>query len=74
MERKATKQDEHAFTRFASFQSAQLTITSVIMIVIALGGIALAFAGRSLFGFAVLVSEVAGLVLAFLYGNNKRTG
>jgi len=39
--------------------------------VIALGGVVLALDGKSLYGFGLLVFEVAGLVLAFLYGRTR---
>ena len=73
IERRAIKQDEHAFGRFADYQTLQLACAASIALVIAFGGIALALAGKSLYGFAVLVAEVAGLVLAFLYGRTRGT-
>jgi len=49
----------------------QLAAAALIALVIAGGGIVLALAGKSLYGFAVLIAEVAGLVLAFLYGRTR---
>jgi hypothetical protein len=63
--------DETTFERYTDYQSSQLRAATVIVLLIAAGGIVLALDGKSLYGFALLVFEVAGLVLAFLYGRSR---
>ncbi len=69
--RQAAAFDETSFQRFADYQRWQLAAATTIVLVIALGGVILALDGKSLYGFGLLVFEVAGLVLAFLYGRTR---
>jgi len=69
--REAATFDRMSFRRFADYQRLQLIAATTIVLVIALGGVILALNGKSLYGFALLVFEVAGLVLAFLYGRTR---
>jgi hypothetical protein len=69
--RQAAVFDETSFHRFAEYQRSQLAAATAIVLVIALGGVVLALDGKSLYGFGLLVFEVAGLVLAFLYGRTR---
>ncbi len=69
--REAAAFDQTSFFRFAHYQRSQLVAATAIVLVIALGGVVLALDGKSLYGFALLVFEVAGLVLAFLYGRAR---
>lgn len=69
--RQAAVFDQTGFHRFAAYQRSQLVAATAIVLVIALGGVVLALDGKSLYGFALLVFEVAGLVLAFLYGRAR---
>jgi hypothetical protein len=63
--------DETSFGKFARYQYGQLWTATALALVISVGGIVLALAGKSLYGFALLVFEVAGLLLAFLYGRAR---
>lgn len=69
--RRTAALDHASFEQFASYQRSQLLAATTIVLVIAAGGIVLALAGKSLYGFALLVFEVAGLVLAFLSGRTR---
>jgi hypothetical protein len=69
--REAAAFDQTSFLQFAQYQRSQLVAATAIVLVIALGGVVLALDGKSLYGFALLVFEVAGLVLAFLYGRAR---
>lgn len=69
--RQAAAFDQTSFQRFAEYQRWQLAAATAIVLVIALGGVVLALDGKSLYGFGLLVFEVAGLVLAFLYGRTR---
>ncbi len=71
MDRRAARLDEKSFEKFADYQSTQLAMAALIALVIAGGGLALAFTGHSLAGFALLVFEIAGLLLVFMYGRSR---
>lgn len=69
--REAMAIDQMSVRGFGEYQRSQLVAATAIVLVIALGGVVLALDGKSLYGFALLVFEVAGLVLAFLYGRAR---
>jgi hypothetical protein len=71
MEVRSFELDTESFRAFARYQTLQLVAVAVIAVLIASGGIVLAAAGKPVAGLAVLVGEIAALVLAF-YGRQAR--
>lgn len=72
MEEESLAFDRESFRAFARYQTFRLVIVGVLATLLTCGGIVLAVAGEPLWGLAVLVAEIAGLVLAF-YGVRNRT-
>ncbi|MEJ7787664.1 MAG: hypothetical protein WKF96_22905 [Solirubrobacteraceae bacterium] len=71
MDRRAARLDEKSFEKFAEYQNTQLALAAVIALVIAIGGVVLTLAGESLYGLALLVFEIAGLLLVFMRGKSR---
>src|ERR1700733_1259104 len=63
MEVRSFELDRESFRAFARYQTLQLVAVALIAVLIASGGIVLVAAGKSVAGLAVLVGEIAALVL-----------
>jgi hypothetical protein len=72
IEQQSLALDRESFGAFARYQTLQLVFVALIAALIAAGGIVLVATGRSVGGLAVLVGEIAALVLAFF--GRGRTG
>jgi uncharacterized membrane protein len=73
IEQQSLALDRESFGAFARYQTLQLVFVALIATLIAAGGIILVATGTSVGGLAVLVGEIAALVLAFFGRGRTRS-
>lgn len=66
MQEKAIDLDAHVFSEFSRYQRSRLWIAGGLALFLAAGGLALIFFDKAIYGFVLLVSEIAVLTGVFL--------
>lgn len=66
MQEKAIDLDAHVFSEFSRYQRARLWTAGGLALFLAAGGLALIFFDKAIYGFILLVSEIAVLAAVFL--------
>lgn len=65
MQKEALRVDEASLDAFAGYQLVRLKIVGALAAFIALSGLALIVFDKPIYGFVLLIGEIAGVVLAF---------
>lgn len=66
MHEKALDLDSYAVRDFARYQTLRLWMAGALTLFLAAGGLALIFLDKAVYGFVLLVAEIAGLMAVFL--------
>lgn len=73
MDRKAAKLDERSVETFVEYQNAQLRLAGGIAILVIVAAVVLTLVGEPLYGFALVLAELAGLASVFLLQRRRGT-
>ncbi len=68
MQERAFKLDTEVFSEFSSYQKTRLWIAGGLALFLAAGGLALILLDKAVYGFVLLIAEIAGLAGVFLVG------
>jgi hypothetical protein len=71
LQSKALDLDAVVVKDFTRYQMARLVIAGGLALFVAAAGIALIFFDKGVYGFVLLIAELAGLVGVFLYGRGS---
>jgi len=68
MQERAFRLDTEVFSEFSSYQKTRLWIAGGLALFLAAGGLALILLDKAVYGFVLLIAEIAGLAGVFLVG------
>lgn len=69
MQERAFRLDKEVFSEFSSYQKTRLWIAGSLALFLAAGGLALILLDKEVYGFILLIAEIASLAAVFLIGS-----